>query len=335
MLVSVIVPVYKVEKWISRCIESVLNQTMPDYELILVDDGSPDECPSICDEYSDKYKNIRVIHKSNGGLASARNVGMKAAEGKYLFFLDSDDWIDPNTLEELVDVAEKENVDFVRFRPMYANWPGHRDGELCDFGTEAGMTEGFYDRNRIVSEIFPRLIVTPQMTMGPIVAAWRSLYRSSFLIGNNLFFDEQVRYSEDSIFSAKVVYQTKSFYYLDGARYYHYFYNNESITKSFKPGRWESCKNLIDCFDQIFMNKEDYDFQNQLRLERIFCVLVALGQRSLLKDDKIRKEYCREICNDPVTVDACSHLKLVRVSWKLMLQLILVKYKQIWLLEKI
>lgn len=334
-LVSVIIPIYKVEKWIDRCIESVLQQTVRNIEIILVDDGSPDRCPEICENYKNNYNNIKVVHKKNGGLASARNAGMKIAEGEYIFFVDSDDWIDSNTLEELVAVAEKYHVDFVRFRPMYANWPDHKDGELCDFGTENDMEEGLYDRVRIKKEIFSRLIVTPQMTMGPIVSAWRSLYRSSFLLMNGLCFDEIVRYSEDAIFSAKVVYRANSFYYLDGPRYYHYFYNNESITKSFKSGRWESCKNLISCFEQEFAGKDDFDFSNQLKLEKIYCVLVALGQRNLLSDFQKRKAYCTEICNDAITIDACTNLNLVDVSWKLKVQLYLVKFKQSSLLARI
>ena len=99
--VSVVIPVYKVEQYLRRCVDSVLAQTLSDLEIILVDDGSPDHCPEICDEYASKHENIRVIHKPNGGLASARNAGMKVATGQYLFFLDSDDWLDADGLEQL------------------------------------------------------------------------------------------------------------------------------------------------------------------------------------------------------------------------------------------
>ena len=137
--VSVIIPIYRVESYLSRCVDSVIEQTMKDIEIILVDDGSPDFCPQICDEYGLKDTRVTVIHKENGGLASARNAGMRVATGEYVFFLDSDDWIDPQTLEELLCVAKENVVDFVRFRPMYAGWPGKEDGTLCDFGTENGM----------------------------------------------------------------------------------------------------------------------------------------------------------------------------------------------------
>lgn len=102
--ISVIVPVYKVEKYIHKCVDSILNQTYSNFELILIDDGSPDCCPSICDEYAEKDKRIKVIHKKNGGLASSRNVGLDVALGDLISFIDSDDWIDSTMFQEMLQV---------------------------------------------------------------------------------------------------------------------------------------------------------------------------------------------------------------------------------------
>lgn len=330
--ISVIIPVYKVENYLERCVRSVLSQSMRAIEIILVDDGSPDNCPILCDSFAKEDKRIRVIHKLNGGLSSARNAGLQIAKGQYILFVDSDDWIEPNTLSELYQTAVNMQVDFVRFRPMYANWPNHKDGDLCDFGTEKGISEGFFNREKIIKEIFPRLIVTPELTLGVIVAAWRSLYRAQFLYENNLFFDENVRYSEDTIFSARVVYAAESFYYLDGPRYYHYFYNESSITKSFKEDRWDSCKQLSLCFEREFTGKNDFDFTSQIYLQRIFGVLSALNQRTLIADRANRKAYCKTICEDEVTIEAMKKLELVRGPLKLRVLLLLIKYKAYTLL---
>ena len=105
MKFSIIIPCFKVEKYLSACVDSVLNQTFPDYEIILVDDGSPDRVPEICDEYAKKDNRIRVIHQKNGGLSRARNAGISAAKGEYLICIDSDDYIAKNDL--LARVAEK------------------------------------------------------------------------------------------------------------------------------------------------------------------------------------------------------------------------------------
>ena len=106
-VISVIVPVYKVEKFLDRCINSIIQQTFTNLEIILVDDGSPDRSGEICDEWKMKDKRIRVIHKENGGLSDARNKGLDVATGDYVAFIDSDDWIDPDMFQLLYDATQK------------------------------------------------------------------------------------------------------------------------------------------------------------------------------------------------------------------------------------
>jgi len=126
--VSVIVPVYKVEPYIHQCVDSVLNQTFTDFELILVDDGSPDSCGTICDEYAAQDSRVRVIHQENGGLGHARNVGMDQAVGKYIIFLDSDDYWLPETLETLYSEAERNQTQALVFGAM-PFWEGMEEPE--------------------------------------------------------------------------------------------------------------------------------------------------------------------------------------------------------------
>lgn len=105
--VSIVLPIYNVEKYLNRCIKSILNQTYSDLEVILVDDGSPDGCPRLCDEWSKKDKRIKVVHKKNAGLGMARNTGIDMATGDFICFFDSDDFIDPHTIQEAIEVVEK------------------------------------------------------------------------------------------------------------------------------------------------------------------------------------------------------------------------------------
>jgi len=137
--ISIIIPIYKVEKYLHRCVDSVLAQKCTDLEIILVDDGSPDACPRICDAYALQDKRVRIIHKENGGLSSARNAGLRVATGQYVFFLDSDDWIDPEGLEILYDMAEELQVDFVRYRVFRTGWPGLPENTMCLAGEESIM----------------------------------------------------------------------------------------------------------------------------------------------------------------------------------------------------
>lgn len=110
-LISVVIPVYKVEKYLRRCIDSILNQTYGNYEIILVDDGSPDDCGKICDWYATQYSKIRVFHKKNGGLSDARNYGVEQARGEYIAFIDSDDYVEPDYLAYLYGLLKKHNAD--------------------------------------------------------------------------------------------------------------------------------------------------------------------------------------------------------------------------------
>ena len=115
MKLSIIVPVYGVANYLRKCVDSLLVQDITDYEIILVDDGSLDECPQICDEYAEKYDNIRVVHQENAGLSAARNTGVATAQGEYIMFVDSDDYLQPNVLGTLIEQVEREKLDVLRF----------------------------------------------------------------------------------------------------------------------------------------------------------------------------------------------------------------------------
>lgn len=120
---SIVVPIYNVEAYLKKCVDSLLNQDMSssEYEIILVDDGSPDNCPAICDQYAAQFENVRVIHQKNAGLSAARNAGIAAAKGDYLMFVDSDDFIEPNVLGSLMAQIKRDNLDVLRYRFQYVN----------------------------------------------------------------------------------------------------------------------------------------------------------------------------------------------------------------------
>jgi len=323
--VSVVIPVYNVEAYLSRCVDSVLSQTLADLQIILVDDGSPDGSPAICDDYAKKDPRVRVIHKPNGGLASARNAGMAVADGEYLFFLDSDDWLELDGLEGLVKIADEKQVDFVRYRAIRTGWPGLPEHAPCMVEDVRELTEGLYDRERMCKEVYPRLIVTPQLTMGAIVGAWGSLYRLSFLREHDLMFYEDVKFSEDLVFSARVARAANTFYFVNKAGVYHYFYNPASISKSFRAGRWDSCKSLIESCEKDFGDDQAFDFASQLHALRWFCIMLSLNERRHLTTQKERKAYCRKIMDDPIVKETPLGFEHLQVSWKQKIMMRLVK----------
>ena len=119
VLLTVVIPVYNVEKYLKRCIESILIQEWKNYDILLVDDGSTDNSPQICDDYAKAYDFISVIHKKNGGLSAARNTGISHAEGEYVYFPDSDDWIEPDTFIALAEVLESQDFDIISFNQFF------------------------------------------------------------------------------------------------------------------------------------------------------------------------------------------------------------------------
>ena len=148
-----------------------------------------------------------------------------------------------------------------------------------------------------------------------------------FINRNHLSFYEEVKFSEDLIFSANVVRAAHSFYFIDKPGIYHYFYNPMSISKSFRQGRWESCKSLIKYCEKDFKKVDEYDFGDELYYLKWFCIMLALNERKFLKSYKERYQYCRELLNDPVIRDTKLTLRLFDVTWKQKLIMVLIKYK--------
>lgn len=207
--ITIIIPIYKVEKYLPRCLDSVLNQTFSDWSAVLVDDGSPDKSGEIAEEYAKKDKRFIVVHKKNGGLSSARNAGMKVADGKYIMFLDSDDCIHPQTMEILYNLAERENVDIVSFEYDRIS---HGAKDAVDFPADK-MPEYFQNKFNIdkIKYKYVKNLITKATNEDLGQNAWyvqmcmvtMRMYRSDFLKG--LKFDESVSVLEDVIFWSLVL----------------------------------------------------------------------------------------------------------------------------------
>ena len=186
-LISVIVPIYKVETYLDKCIQSIVDQTHPDLEIILVDDGSPDTCPKMCDDWAAKDSRIQVVHKENGGLSDARNAGLAVATGEYISFIDSDDWIEPDFLQTLLDALQGKDADIADCATRLVDEDGN---SLSIRGVGQDETLGTIDALvRLVKE--DRIFQT----------VWNKLYRRS-VIGDILF--EKGKYNEDDYFSYQV-----------------------------------------------------------------------------------------------------------------------------------
>lgn len=204
-IVSVVVPIYNVELYMRKCIDTIISQTYKELEIILVDDGSTDTSGKIADEYKNKDSRIQVIHKTNGGLSDARNKGMKVAKGKYICFIDSDDYIEKNMIENMVKQIQKTNSDVV-ICGFYVDYED-KSGKLIR--REARQLEGKIDLEKM----------NPTF-LGMLGYAWNKIYSLNFLRKNNFEFEKGLSMIEDTEFNTRVL--SKANIALNQGIYNHY-----------------------------------------------------------------------------------------------------------------
>ncbi len=229
-LISVIIPVYKVEEYLKRCVDSVLAQTYGNTEIILVDDGSPDGCPAICDAFAEADSRVRVIHQENKGLSGARNTGIDAAEGTYLAFVDSDDYLHPEFLEKLYAACKETGSDMSVCRWEYVRGeeiPEKGDGAVRSY-TGREMMANLYDPDGAY-----------------FVVAWNKLYHKSLW--------EDIRYPlgmihEDEATTYRIYDRVKQAAYINSSLY-GYFVAPVSITRGFNPKRMDWVRAVADRVD--------------------------------------------------------------------------------------
>ena len=273
-LLTVVIPVYNVEKYLKRCVESVIAQDWKKYEILLVDDGSTDHSPQICDNYVKTYDFISVIHKENGGLSEARNTGLSQAKGEYVYFPDSDDWIEPDTFIALSEALESQKFDIISFNREFVK--SEEDAIVSD---------------SVVTIVFEGKDAFVEMLKHSYITGFANdkIYRKSLFMDHDILFPKG-KYYEDLgtnyklFLSAKKVYATNQ-------KYYHYLIDNpDSITQS-----WNE-KKFIDMFEfykEVFYS----DFvrsqlnQEELHISQLYYVNGLTHILASLYKAKLHKHY--------------------------------------------
>lgn len=311
--VSVIVPVYNAEKYLQECVDSILRQTLADIEVILVDDGSFDSSPVLCDGYAERDKRVKAIHQRNSGAAAARNQGMNVAQGEYIAFVDSDDWIDADMYKRMVAVAEADDCDLV----------------ICDCLKESDcgsqlythdLPAGFYDRERMYSVYFSQLLMPDTMEYPVTISNWLLLIRREVISANGITFPEGMRFSEDLLFGSEVGYFSQSMTYLKEYAPYHYRQNPDSVTHTAYKDKWPLLRELWCRINESFGKKQDYDFTQQIQRCMLFFVYMAMNQRRYAGLSK--KEFFHEagvVLDDPLvqTTLKKTSIRQLHISQKL------------------
>lgn len=292
--ISVVVPVYNCEKTLSECLKSILNQTFNDFELIIVNDGSPDGSDAVCREFAEKDTRIKYIRRENGGLASVRNLGLSEAKGEYLCFVDSDDYIDKDALEFMYGTAEKNQSDIVLCGYFIEN------GKSCEKNNCRNAELGGTDLNSYMVELKSKNLIDP---------AWNKLYRLSFLKKTGVLFPVG-EYYEDTYFNLrllefgpKVSIRTECFY--------HYVLQMGSITRRYNKEKLATIKDRARLLKSSTRGIGPYcDFYF------VKCVFSSFIDMFFSLSKKEIKEYIKQEITTQEFIDAANNAEFSGISSK-------------------
>ena len=311
-MISVIVPVYKTEKYLERCINSILNQTYKDIELILVDDGSPDKCPAICDTFAQMDERVKVIHKVNGGVSTARNTGLEIATGDYIAFVDSDDYIELDMYEKMLSKVAEYGCDVIMCDCM-KDYPDHSIIYTHD------IRGGFYSYEELLTEYYPHLLMMENVeypaTISNVTILWKNTLNTP-----DMRYEPGIRFSEDLLFGAKLLRNAKSFYYMKGEALYHYIFNERSASHTFVEDKWNDYVRLYNKIKLEFSDNKKFDFKSQIEKVLLFFIYNAVGDymRNSTLSIREKKNKIQNILNDKnvKTLFKSLEIKSLQISTK-------------------
>lgn len=274
VLLTVVIPVYNVEKYLKRCVESVLVQEWHNYDILLVDDGSTDSSPQICDLYAEKYEMIRVIHKENKGLSDTRNRGIEEASGEYVYFPDSDDWLEPNTFSELSDVIEELTYDIISFNRELVT---SEEDKLISAKSRIQKLSG----KQALLEMLKQSDVTG--------FANDKIYRKKLFLDNNIKFPVG-KYYEDLGTNYKLFLKATKVY-VTNQKYYHYLITNpDSITQSWNE---QKLQDMFGFYREIYYSpliREKFE-EHEIEILQAFYINGLIHILSSLYKSNISAQY--------------------------------------------
>ena len=310
-LVSVIIPVYGTEEYLDRCIESVIAQTYPYLEIILVDDGSPDNCPAMCDAWAKKDKRIRVIHKANGGLTSARKAGFETAKGEYIIFFDSDDYVEENMIEELVNKALATDKDIT----MCSYYRDTADEMIPVF---MGYQKGVIEREELPMQFILPIIRPMKGDPATNAFMWTKLYKTT-KIRKEYFVSEREYYTEDVLFNTKIALHINGIARVNKPLY-HYCENRESLTFKYRENKFEMWNKRTAWFENYFRQNGWLEAAADRLITLHLVSLIVGADNEVIKNDEAEFKSKCQYFKQTVCETGCfqlSNMKYLNHSQKL------------------
>lgn len=330
-LISIIVPVYNVEKYIDRCMESLLNQTYTNLEIILIDDGSPDNCSKKCDDYAKIDERIKVIHKHNEGLGLARNSGLEIASGKYIAFVDSDDYVTSDMCEILYNAAYSTNADIVYGNVYYEN-----NGNIS---YKKIFNQKIWEGKKVEELLLDLIAMNPKSKEDTImeVSVWKALFKKSIFDKYNIKFESERKFiSEDIIFDIDYISKVNKVIMLPNPIYY-YSVNPNSLSKTFRIDRFEKVKVLYNEIRRKLNLLYDEDIVNE-RCDRFLLARARTNIKQIIKHKKIIgnievNKGLDIICNDSDLKIILNRYPVYDLPIKYMFVALCIKYKIYFILK--
>lgn len=286
--ISIIIPVYNAEEYLCECVDSVLQQTYSNLEILLVDDGSKDSSPRMCDQYASVHPQIKVIHKENGGLISAWSEGVHSSTGEYLFFLDSDDWIEPETISDLAGHLTGNCREVI-----CSNYIIEKKNQSIP--VIQSMPPGAYDRAAIESQIFPRLLGKEFRSIH--CSRCMKLFSKVLFTDNMQYCERRLSLGEDMNIVLPVLLDAERIVIVEKGLYYHYRFVDASMVHKYSPGRYANMQLLYNVLNKILHAKAKkgsipaaVDWDYCLKQEYIFLLLQAVKNELRAPDSRYLKQ---------------------------------------------
>ncbi len=307
--VSVVVPIYNAENYLEQCLDSIITQTLKDIEIILIDDGSTDGSAEICKKYLSDSR-VSYYHKENEGLAAARDDGMMRANGEYIGFVDSDDWIRPCMYEKMYTAAKTNDSDVV-----FCNCIENEDGHI--FTPE--MPDGAYNRQTIMEEILPKTLAYVGKNGTKRAIRWSNclrIYKNETLKKNHIRFDRRLRRSQDLQLTYEATLAAQNYYYI-GEPLYHNRVVSDSLSRGYTKNMWQLYTYLIDILYKDTENFKEADLMDQMHLRAFFFATDCIENemKPLCPNDKKKKiELIEQIMNDPICERFYGHIPVEKLS---------------------
>lgn len=326
-LVSIVLPIYNVEKYLDRCIESVVRQTYSNLEIILVDDGSPDGCPQKCDEWAKRDKRIKVIHKNNAGLGYARNTGIENASGEYICFFDSDDYIEVNTIEKAYEAAKRDNADICIFGFSTVD----KNGDVTSTIIPKTKSQK-YVGEKVLTAFLPDLIswnpdngVATDLRM----SAWTAIYSMKLIQRNSWRFVSEREIISEDVYSLLDLYRDVKTVVVIPEAFYFYCENETSLTHSYKKDRYNRIKYFYEaCIDKC--DQLEYSKEVKRRMAYPFTANSIAAMKMITSSDLSNNEKKKMIGNivyDETMQNVVHQMNLKRESITRKILFFSIKYK--------